>query len=454
MSGMIATAPAKASEIASIENCKKVGVVVRKNSGTFICESTFAGKILVSQKTIKPNAKNLDQVANQFIKKLSSIDTSKIQEYLDNQLILVVEIKNQNTKLSEINSEIIRLKNEKIQGETELTTLPSRTANAKAQMDQAKIALTQPQQNYLSLNSQLNALSYEYSSAQRAKASYLSCRVLSDFGFMGGGCGSYNSYYDTVISRYNSLQYQVNSAKAFYDSYNATYLSYSQTYSNLLNSQSQITFKISSANQNLIQLNQELDTRRKSLQSRQKELKFLLSAKVNSTYYLEAATELQDNLNSIVSRDKKFWYKNLVPTLRLASKYLYEVSLLENLASLTVTSDSKADGVTPTTQSVSNPYTATLDRASYARGEIATLIITRKMDNGAIVPNGTALASSASALVVNFGQSSFVTSPQHSSLSVDGKWLFRLVISGIPGSFTGQIKVENYPEINIKYLIQ
>ena len=443
-----------AAEITSIENCKKVGAVVRKNSGTFICESTFAGRILVSQKALKPNAKNLDQVADQFIKKLSSIDTSKIQEYLNNQAIIEEEIKNQMTKLSEINSEITRFKNEKSQGETEITTLPSRTATAKAQMDQAKIALTQPQQSYLSLNSQLNALSYEYSSAQRAKASYLSCRVLSDFGFMGGGCGSYNSYYDTVISRYNSLQYQVNSAKAIYDSYNATYLSYSQSYSSLLNSQSQINSRILSANQNLISLNQELSSRRESLQSREKELKLLLSAKAKSNYYLEAATELQNELNSIVSGDKKFWYKDLVPTLRSVSKYLYEVALLENLASLTVTSESKPSGVTSATQSLSNPYAATLDRAAYARGEIATLLITRKMDNGVMVPNGTALASSPNALIVNFGQNSFVTTPQYSSLSVDGKWLFRMVISGTPGSYTGQIKIENFPEINIKYLIQ
>jgi hypothetical protein len=408
----------------------------------------------VGQKTIKSTAKNLEQVANQFIKRLSSIDTSKIQKYLDNQSIIEEEIKNQNTKQSDINSEIIRLKNEKIQGETDLTTLPSRTANAKAQMDQAKIALTQPQQNYLSLSSQLNALSYEYSSAQRAQASYLSCRVLSDFGFLGGGCGSYNSYYDTVISRYNSLQYQVNSAKAIYDSYNATYLSYSQTYSSLLNSQSQINSKILSANQKIISLNQELDSRRESLQSREKELKLLLSAKAKSTYYLETVTELQGELNSIVSGDKKFWYKNLVPTLRSASKYLYEVALLENLAVSTVATENKTGGATSATEPVSNPYAATLDRASYARGEIATLLISRKLDNGAMVPNGTALASSANALFVNFGQNSFVTTPQYSSLSVDGKWLFRMVISGAPGSYAGQIKIENYPEINIKFLIQ
>jgi hypothetical protein len=257
-----------------------------------------------------------------------------------------------------------------------------------------------------------------------------------------------------VISRYNSLQYQVNSAKAIYDSYNATYLSYSQTYSSLLNSQSQINSRILSANQNLISLNQELGSRRESLQSREKELKLLLSAKAKSNYYLEAATELQSELNSIVSRDKKFWYKDLVPTLRSVSKYLYEVALLENLASLTVTSESKPSGVTSATQALLNPYAATLDRAAYARGEIATLLITRKMDNGVTVPNGTALASSPNALIVNFGQNSFVTTPQHSSLSVDGKWLFRMVISGTPGSYTGQIKIENFPEINIKYLIQ
>jgi predicted nucleic acid-binding Zn-ribbon protein len=446
---------ATASASQAGDDCKKVGQTSRKGKNVYICESTFIGKVLIQQKTFIASSKNLKLKAEEFVEELSALDSKIIIDFVNSEIALQSEISNLNSRLEEINSLTSRYKSEKLQVESDIATLPVRINQAKLQMEQAKSSIVQPQQNYLSLYSQLNALSYEYSTAERAKGAYLACRVLTDFGFTGGGCGSYNTYYDSVISRYNSLQYQVNSAKALFDSYNSSYNSYLQNYNSILNSQSQNTLRISEANRNIAALAIELRLKSNDLLVKQKVINSLSKVKNNSDFYVNNGSDLGEEISSVVSGSSKSWSQKLLPLFRKSNQFIFEFKLIESSRSTIPAVQTNPDpSQGSNTQPVKNLLSATLDKASYMRGEIATLSITRRLENGTLVADGTPLAQSSNETSINFAPNTFASAPQYSHLSVGGKWTYRLIIESSPGTYTGVIKIANFADLVVRYLVQ
>jgi predicted nucleic acid-binding Zn-ribbon protein len=437
------------------DDCKKVGQTIRKGKNIFICESTFIGKVLIQQKTFIASSKNLKLKAGEFVEELSALDSKMIIDFVSSEIALQTEISNLNSRLEEINSLTSRYKSEKLQAESDIATLPVRINQAKLQMEQAKSSIVQPQQNYLALNAQLNALSYEYSSAERAKGAYLACRVLTDFGFTGGGCGSYNTYYDSVISRYNSLQYQVSSAKALFDSYNSSYNSYLQNYNSILNSQSQNTLRISEANRNIAALAIELRLKSNDLLVKQKVINSLSKVKNNSDFYVNNGSNLGEEISSVVSGSSKSWSQKLLPLFRKSNQFIFEFKLIESSRSTLPRVQTNTD---PSQGSNTQPakilLSATLDRAVYAPGEVATLLITGRDATGNLVPDGTQLAASQESISTSMFPNKYLSIPKSADSSQNGRWTYRFIIESAPGTYSGTFKIGNMTEQKIPYVVR
>jgi V8-like Glu-specific endopeptidase len=99
-------------------------------------------------------------------------------------------------------------------------------------------------------------------------------------------------------------------------------------------------------------------------------------------------------------------------------------------------------------------YTAYLDKAVYAPGEIATLQITGKDASGNLVPDGTQLASSQESITTSFPPNSYAVAPKFADTSRGGRWTYRLIIGSAPGTYSGTFKIGNMTEQKIPYVVR
>lgn len=439
-------------------SCQKVGQIFRSGKNVFICEVALNGKVLIKQLAVSNTSKSLGFGAESIISELLGLDNTRITNFINSEAQLKEQFNALEARISEVPILIDTAKNAKVQLELEITSLPARINQAKIIMEQSKAALTLPQQNYSSLSSQLNSLSYEYESAERAKGAYLACTVLRDFGFLGGSCGSYNSYYDVVISRYNSLKFQVNAAKATYDSHNSTYNSHLQQYNNLANSQFQLTSKVSEEQRKITELSQELNTKNLELKKSQSLIVILSKVKNNQTILLDEPVKLSESIKLVISESSKTWSKQLPALFRKSSLLQYEYRLIP-----TVQTTSSPISPTPSPYSTSAPisastsgiiYTAFLDKAVYAPGEIATLLIIGRDNSGNLVPDGTQLASPQESITTSFSPNSYAVAPKFTDTSKDGRWTYRLIIGSATGTYSGTFKIGNMTGQKIPYVVR
>ena len=100
-------------------------------------------------------------------------------------------------------------------------------------------------------------------------------------------------------------------------------------------------------------------------------------------------------------------------------------------------------------------FTATLDKAFYTQGEIASLTIVRRDSSGNLV-QGIQLADSAEKLVVDFSPQTFNSTPKYDDFSqlTQGKWSYALIITSRTGTYSGRVKVGDLPVQIIKYSVK
>jgi hypothetical protein len=105
--------------------------------------------------------------------------------------------------------------------------------------------------------------------------------------------------------------------------------------------------------------------------------------------------------------------------------------------------------------SVMSSFTATLDKAFYAQGEMANLTITGRDAKGNLVNFGTKLTDSPDKLVVDFSPQIFRAAPKFDDVSqiIQGKWLYSIIISSQAGTYSGRVKLGDLPEQIIKYSV-
>jgi hypothetical protein len=317
-----------AATITEGTQCTKLNKTLKSNKQTLICSNTALGKVwinLVSPpvKVAQMKAEGLD-----LINELSAIDSSSVTSFVGRLPSIQAELDAAQKKSGELNSLLATLIAGKSSAEEEIKSLPTRISLASTQVSQSQAALAAPQQNYTSLLSQLNSLSYEYSTATRAKSSYLTCTVLKDFGFLGGGCGSYNSYYDIVISRYNSMDSQVRSAKATYDGFKFAYDNAVKNYNDLVNSRTTLSTKVASI------LNDTKSTQEEILRN-QSLLKKLTSEKslvdhfvLNQIRYQEAPRKFVSQIETALKSKSATWATKLKPIFQQIQVFQFEMNLI------------------------------------------------------------------------------------------------------------------------------
>ena len=110
-------------------------------------------------------------------------------------------------------------------------------------------------------------------------------------------------------------------------------------------------------------------------------------------------------------------------------------------------------GQTPVEQPVASNifYTGFLDKASYVKGEVATLFITGKDASGNLVPNGTQLASSQESITTSLLPNNYLTRPKFTDTSLGGRWTYRFIIDSAIGVYSATLKIGNMSEQRISY---
>jgi hypothetical protein len=439
-------------------SCKKVGQILRSGKNIFICEAALNGKVLIKQQVLSKNSKSLALDAQSIISKLSSLDTTRISNFINSEVYLKEQLNALEVRLSEIPILITTSKNTKVQLESDVTALPARINQSKLIMEQSKSALTLPEQNYLSLNSQLNSMSYEYDYAQRERAANLTCSVLKTFGLLGSDCGPSNPGLEMIIIRYNSLKIQVDSAKAIYNNYSSTYNAHLQQYNNLASSQLQLTSKVFEEQRKITELSQELNAKNLELKKSQSEIAILSKVKNNEAFSLDVPNKLSESINFVISESSKTWSKQLNLLFRKSSLLQYDfglIPIIQPASSPTSTAPTPSSTSAPTSANASGvSYTAFLDKATYAPGEIATLLITGKDVSGNLVPDGTQLASSQEIITTSFSPNSYAVAPKFTDTSRGGRWTYRLIIGSAPGTYSGTFKIGNMAEQKTPYVVR
>jgi hypothetical protein len=310
--------------------CPTINKVVKSGKNTLICLETITGSNWIKVIVISSKVSQLKIQANQIIQTLNSNDTSTVSRFLEKGLTLQKEYDQKNIEWKEAETTLTAAIAEKNATENSLKDLPSSIAQANALVTQSNTVLTVSQQAYTSLRSQLTAMSFEYDPAIRAKSAYVTCRVLNDFGFQAGGCGYYNSYYDIVIGRYNSLETQVNSAYATYDSNYTTYKNNYEKYKTLLESQSTLVTKINDLGQKIVTLQENYNTielQSKALNT-QKAIFDLVSPR--SDFYFSAASNLVSEIQQVLDGNSKTWVKKLAPVLLQYQVFLFDFGIISS----------------------------------------------------------------------------------------------------------------------------
>jgi chromosome segregation ATPase len=309
-------------------DCTSVNKIVSVGKTRLICAEIVTGTKWIKVISISSKLTQIKLQANQMVKALSNTDTSTVTSFLAKGISLQQSFDQKNKEWRDAEFSLNTFKTEKFAAENELKNLPASISQASSLVSQSQAALAAPQQTYTSLLSQLNAMSSEYSSAYSAKSAYLTCRVLNDFGFQAGGCGYYNSYYDVVISRYNSMQSQVNGARATYDSYYASYTNNFQRYKDLLNSQNALNSKISDLGQKLTQslaAFTAIDAQLKLMTEEKEIFDVVLS---NSNFYFSEPVDLSNEIQQVLAGSSKTWTKKLAPLYQRYQVFKYDVNLM------------------------------------------------------------------------------------------------------------------------------
>ena len=99
-------------------------------------------------------------------------------------------------------------------------------------------------------------------------------------------------------------------------------------------------------------------------------------------------------------------------------------------------------------------YTAYLDKAVYAPGEVATLLVTGRDASGNLVPNGTQLAASQASISTSMFPNKYLSIPKSTDSSQNGRWIYRFVIESAPGTYSGTFKIGNMTEQKIPYVVR
>lgn len=311
--------------------CSSVNKIVSAGKTKLICAEIVTGTKWIKVITVSTKINQIKLQATQIIEILNNIDSSTITSFLSKGASLQQSYDLKNKEWKEAELSLNTVKTEKYMAENELKNLPTSIAQASSMVSQSQAALAGPQQTYTSLLSQLNAMSSEYSSAYSNKAAYLTCRVLNDFGFQAGGCGYYNSYYDIVISKYNSMQSQVNSAKASYDSYYSNYTNNLQRYKDLLNSQNTLNTKISDLGQKLAQsqsIFNAIDEQSKTIAEEKEIFDVVLP---RSDFYLSEPVNLATEIQQVLAGNSKAWSKKLIPLYQRFQILKYDLNLMASL---------------------------------------------------------------------------------------------------------------------------
>jgi V8-like Glu-specific endopeptidase len=98
-------------------------------------------------------------------------------------------------------------------------------------------------------------------------------------------------------------------------------------------------------------------------------------------------------------------------------------------------------------------YTGFFDKASYVRGEVATLFITGKDSAGNLVPDGTQLSVSQESITTSLFPNDYLTRPKFTDTSRGGRWTYRFIIDSAIGIYGGTLKIGNMSEQRIPYAV-
>jgi V8-like Glu-specific endopeptidase len=99
-------------------------------------------------------------------------------------------------------------------------------------------------------------------------------------------------------------------------------------------------------------------------------------------------------------------------------------------------------------------YTAYLDKAVYAPGEVATLLVTGRDVSGNLVPDGTPLAASQESISTSMSPNNYLTRPKSTDTSRNGRWTYRFIIESAPGTYSGTFKIGNMVEQKIPFAVR
>jgi len=309
-------------------DCTSVNKIVSVGKTKLICAEILTGNKWIKVISVSTKTTQIKVQATQIIEALSKVDSSTVTSFLTKGATLQQSFDQKNKEWKDAEFSLNTFKTEKFAAENELKNLPASISQASSLVSQSQAALAAPQQTYTSLLSQLNAMSSEYSSAYSAKSAYLACRVLNDFGFQSGGCGYYNSYYDVVISRYNSMQSQVNAARATYESYYANYSNNLQRYRDLLNSQITLNSKISELGQKLTQSLASFTAIDAQLKLMNKEKEIFDVVLSNSNFYFSEPVDLANSIQKVLASSSKTWSKKLSPLYQRYQVLKYDLNLM------------------------------------------------------------------------------------------------------------------------------
>lgn len=325
--------PLSAASASPKENsdCTSVNKIVNAGKTRLICAEILNGTKWIKVIRIPTKVTQIKLQATRYIIILSNPNSSTLTDFFAKGALLQQSYDQKDKEWKEAELFLNTLKTEKNTAENELKNLLASIAQAESLLDQSQAALAERQQTFTSLLSQLNAMLSEYSSAISAKTAYVTCRVLNDFGFQAGGCGYYNSYNDTIISRYNSLKSQVNGAKVSYDSYYSTYTNNSQRYVSLLNSEITMNSKIGDLDQKLTQSQSvfsAIDTQLK-IMAEQKEIFDVVLSRNN--FYLNEQVNLAADIQQVLAGNSKVLSKRLSPLYHRFQVLQYDLKLMASL---------------------------------------------------------------------------------------------------------------------------
>jgi hypothetical protein len=317
-----------AATITEGTQCTKLNQIQKSNKKDLICSSTALGKIWINVISPPTKVAQIKSRSLDLINELSAIDSGLFTTFIGELSSIQAEIDSVQKKSGELNSLLATLITGKGSTEEEIKSLPTRISLASTQLSQSQAALAAPQQNYTSLLSQLNSLSYEYSTATRAKSSYLTCTVLRDFGFLGGGCGSYNSYYDIVISRYNSMDSQVRSAKVTYDGFKSVYDNALKNYNDLVISKSTLSSKLATILNDTKSTQDELSRNQLLLKQLNSEKSLVDHFILNQTRYQDAPKRFVSTIETVLMSKSTTWSKKLKPIFQQIQVFKFEINLI------------------------------------------------------------------------------------------------------------------------------